>query len=159
MREIKNNEHSICAQCNGNCCRHMGCEISPEDVIKWKGEITEQTITELLDTEYISIDWWEGDPRRDIAPGEKKVSNGYYLRMRHVGMFAIDPSFGGVCKALKPDGCALTWDQRPTGGKLLVPDPDNPARGCESIYGKRIPAIEWIPYNTILEKVRFTYGY
>lgn len=72
MDEIKNNEHPICAKCKGICCRNMGCEISPDDVIRWKGEITEQTITELLDTEYISIDWWEGDPRRDITPGGKE---------------------------------------------------------------------------------------
>ena len=161
---IQNNEHPICATCKGRCCRNMGCEISPEDVIKWKGEITEQVIIDLLDTEYISIDWWDGDPKEDrrhrsqVDPKER-VANGYYLRMRHVGMFAIDPSYGGVCKALRPNGCALTWDQRPTGGRLLEPNPDNPGPGCISVWGKHEAALAWLPYNKLLEKVRNTYGY
>lgn len=160
--DIKNNENPICATCKRCCCAHMGCEISPEDVIRWKGEITQDTITQLLDTGYISLDWWDGDPRErgvgdcDLYPEISPVYNGFYLRMRHVNALAIDPSFDGVCKALGPTGCLLTWDQRPTGGKMLEPNVDNPGRGCTSTWGKQEAAIAWLPYHEILSNVYFS---
>lgn len=161
MENIANNENPVCRKCGGDCCKTMGCEISPGDVIKWKGEISEQTIIELLNTGYISIDWWEGDPRpiRDIPYDELDTCDyrdGHYLRMRHINGRAIDPSYGGICVALTKHGCKLSLDQRPYGGRALVPNVLSPGH-CTSGWGKREAAIAWLPWNDLLEHVKDIY--
>ena len=140
--EDSNEDKSICANCHGNCCEHMGCHISPREI---KDISAKSLINFIESSECVSIDWWEGDV---IPDGElEKV---YYLRMRNRGFRVEDPSHGGRCIALDKEGCVLDFNYRPAGGRGLLPRPD---RRCEVVYSKKQCVEEWREYQDILSEV------
>lgn len=141
---MENNENkSICHSCGGACCRNMGCHISPRDL----PEISVDYILNMLKTGNYSIDYWEGDVF------EKERGQTYYLRMRNVGSNIVDPSWGGKpCVMFSPEiGCKLSWENRPRGGKALIPQKD--FNCSKTTYSKKDCVIEWYEFQNILDKV------
>lgn len=156
---MPNNENAdLCGSCTEKCCENMGCEIFPIDVIKRYGEISVDAIERWIETGYVSLDWWEGDPRNDMD----ELDKGFFLRTRHKDAPIVDPAFQGICKFYdKEIGCTLTFEERPLGGRLVVPKPN---RQCD--YGewedkiwdyrgssKQIAALHWLPFKDILGKI------
>lgn len=138
MRITENNENRYqCAQCGGACCKQMGCCFSPTDFDDLSFEGLKQKITE---TGYISIDWWEEDEPL------------YFLRMRHVDAAVVDPSYGGQCCKLTPNGCTFDFEHRPYEGKSLIPKTTYNGR-CTVTYSKHDCAVEWTPYAAILTRL------
>ena len=149
-----------CGSCGGNCCRNMGCHISPTDI---NGDITVETISKLLDTGLVMLDWWEGDVK-----DHNEYHRVYYLHMRNIktdpfklllGISDFDedelqdivyPSFGGKCILLTDKGCPLEYKHRPKGARLLIPDI------CftqEGLYTKEDSCEDWRQYWDILNEV------
>lgn len=160
---MKNNENpDICKKCKHPCCTSMGCEIFPVDLIKKYGEVSLEVIEKLFATGYVSLDWWEGDPR----PDKSELPRGYFLRMRNVGAPIVDPSYRGQCMLYDPDkGCKLSFENRPLGGRLLVPHPDGECNydGFENSimvleYPKQNIALHWFHYYDILEEAYNKYN-
>lgn len=148
---MENNENkAVCKTCGGVCCKNMGCHLHPSDVFK-DGIATAEAVRDLLLTENYSIDWWEGDPRNIDYDDPTYVDRGYYIRARHVGAPVVDPSFGGVCVMLTPTGCKLSFEDRPLGGKSLIPKSTATGR-CVSSFTKQDAALAWIPYHEQLMK-------
>lgn len=156
-----NNECSdVCRKCGGICCKRMGCEIYPQDVKHWFGTdiITFEMIVKMLDSEYIQLDWWEGDIRDEFGYPDSVVDADYrdrsfYLHMRNKYDAAIDGSYGGMCRALSTTGCIILWDKRPTGGKALVPTTTGKRDNCDSEISKPECCLAWSQYQDILERV------
>lgn len=138
-----NENHEACKKCGGQCCKGMGCHISPADLRK----ITKESIIGLIDeTGCISIDWYEGNPITGIYDGEY-----YFLRIRNNDAKIIDPSFGGQCCLLKDNGCPILFHYRPKGARALNPcDGDTP---CSDGYSKVQCAADWMPYLDIMKEV------
>lgn len=136
------NENRIaCKKCGGQCCKNMGCHISPNDL----KEITVESIIALMDeTNCISLDWYEGHPidRDNHDPC-------YFLRIKNVNASMIDPSWGARCGLLDDNGCPLLFQYRPKGGRALQPNNGE----CTEGYTKIQCAIDWLPYQKVLSSV------
>ena len=100
------------------------------------------------ESDCISIDWWEGDPRT----GKHNDTRVYFLRIKNKESKVIDPSFGGVCSILTDNGCPIPFEYRPRGARDLLPSYID----CETSYSKQYCAIEWYKYQDIMKAV-YTY--
>ncbi len=123
-----------CAVCKGSCCRRMACHYSPRDF----KDLSFESLKKEIEKGRISIDWWEAEEPE------------YYLRARHVNASIVDPSFGGICINLTEDGCSLSFEDRPLGGKAVKPDP---MMRCQNSYTKEMCKEEWKPYSQTLKRL------
>ena len=139
MNENGYQPNDFCKECQGVCCKAMGCHFSPDDFEKLDFNFLKNKIEEG----YISIDWWEGDPRT-----KGKLEQTYFLRIRNKDASILDPSWGGVCCLLTETGCSLPFDKRPKGGRFVEPSVNHGR--CVGHYTKKDSAIDWIPYQKIL---------
>lgn len=147
------NDDKKCRECKGQCCKNMGCYISPDDLIS----TDEETLRKLLDTGFVSIDWWDCLTVEE----DNYCGNGYYLRMRNIDANIVDPAYFGICKILTNTGCSLDFEHRPKGGRQL------PARFCggkrkdeefeEAAYTKFKCVMDWYPYVSLLEELSSEY--
>lgn len=136
--KVQINENlEVCKECDGRCCKNMGCFISPKD-LKSYPKITREDLIDLLETGYVSIDWYEGY-------GEE-----YFLRMRNKKSPIIDPSWGGECVALTMNGCSFKFEDRPYGGRKLIPSKNGI---CPTSYTKKECKDDWKPYIDILDQL------
>lgn len=140
-------DYSLCKTCakkRRTCCEHLGCQISPHDL---RDLSVEGIIAFIDETEYISIDWWEGNPQTGDKEGRV-----YFLRMRGISRDVIDPAiFGSACRALSDNGCILDFCHRPKGARELVPQEDH--HQCIDNYSKEDCCIDWMPYQDIMVQV------
>lgn len=133
----------LCTKCGGRCCKRMSGMYSPSDF----EIVSVESIMNILNTEKCSIDWWEGDLRPNI-PKKERLSQIYYIRPRHVDAPIIDPSWSGTCIFLSSTGCELSYEDRPSNCRGLVPHIDNSK--CYNNNSKEERVAEWIPYQDIL---------
>lgn len=153
--EIKMNENlGICRRCGGRCCFQMGCHTHPDDIIKRFGPITKEVLITALKCGDYSADSWDGDIRYDkdlpIPEGDYKMEC-WFIRSRHIFEKAIARSYGGICANLTKHGCKFSWDDRPTGGRALVP---NEGGECEDTeFGKADAVLAWLPYSDLIEEI------
>lgn len=132
----KNHEnYELCKKCGGECCRHFPCALFPED-LKVK-KITEEII-------------------------RKKLEDGFCVDTSVQGLFGrvyyfIHPrcvtEWDTRCYFLSDNGCELSEEDRPSGGRALIPN-INPCM-CRPVkgYSSKDAARAWNPYRRILEKL------
>lgn len=142
-----------CSQCKGRCCRERGCSLSPDDFIrelhrgklkKEQAAFTQETmrdrILDLLKADDLyAIDFFSGSKGRV-----------YYLRMRHKCYTFIGVDAMGECIALTPEGCRLSMEQRPKGGRFLKSAPDGK---CVQNYTQEEMEADWSPYQQALSSI------
>jgi len=137
--QVNNESPILCSECQGGCCKNMGCHYSPRDF----KQINIKTLKKLIDEGNTSIDWWEGD----ILDEDRDRT--YYLRIRNKNSKIVDPSCGGECILLTEEGCNLSFFNRPMGGRALLPS-EKGAGNCKTEYSKEDYCKEWYPYQNIL---------
>lgn len=95
---INNNESSLCATCQGQCCKRAAGIYHPEQVI----DIFNNPDFKEWGKTY-QIDWWEGE------------TSIYWVRPVHTNSIGKkhDASWGGQCVNLTETGCKLTFEERP----------------------------------------------
>lgn len=133
----------VCSKCKGRCCKSMGCHFAPSDF----KDLTFEGLKKEIDKGYISIDWWEGNP---FDEDSDDISRACYLRMRNKNSDIIDASWGGECILLTETGCPLSFEDRPKGGRELIP---NSSHYCTEGYSKNDASQEWYKYADILESL------
>lgn len=161
-----------CAVCKGRCCREKGCCLCPDDMIKamvdWQNlaaqhATMEQGKADVCDGLSLSL------PKRIRLVEEKLLSflqkEGnlytidcfyspagpvYYLRMRHKNYTFIGVDAIGECIALTKEGCSLSMDKRPKGGRFLESKSDG---RCIQHYSKEQMTEDWLPYQKILKSI------
>lgn len=157
-----NENKEMCKKCGGFCCKNHPCDVSPYDIFRDK-EPSVERLKEFLSSDLYQIDWWEGDTEE-----ENKFSRIYIITPRVILTNKTDmllmllisgdsnnlyyPSYGGRCIFLTDEGCRLSWDDRPTGGKALscyAPHQMN----YDIIYDKEQSAKEWRKYQWLFEHV------
>lgn len=74
----------------------------------------------------------------------------YYLRMRHKNYTFIGVDAIGECIALIKEGCSLSMENRPKGGRFLESKPDG---HCIQHYSKEQMTEDWLPYQKILKSI------
>lgn len=146
-----NEDLSICARCNGQCCRTKPGIEGPERFSAASDPAA--ALAELLASgrwvleKHIGIPYQPGvtepDPDRIICyPRPATVAES--LRP------GIDPlPETGECVFLEIDGCILAFEQRPRLCRELIPDV---CFECESPWGRREAAMAWLPHQQIIEQ-------
>lgn len=152
---IKNVNSEICTECGGACCKKCGCHFAPSDF----KELTFEYLKREIERGYISI---------DCVDGEMIYQSGFFyiLRVRNQGAPIVDFGYDRSrtpCSLLTKNGCKLSYDERPTGGKLLIPSEEfcfdfsfgikEKVRKCEQKYEIETCCFEWRPYASIIGKL------
>lgn len=145
----KNVNKTICSKCGGECCKRCGCYFSPDDF----KEISFEALKTEIERGYISIVIvWGKMALRDLDV--------YILRVRNQGAPIVDTELKRTpCIFLTETGCKLTYEQRPSGGKLLIPSErtshvsGKTERNCHSAYDIELCCYEWEPYQNILHQL------
>lgn len=141
----------VCAACGGKCCKHVPGGVYPH-------QVPAGGIRDLLSGRYV-IDWLDGDPRDN----HNEFGRGYFIRPATKGAEhrRTDPSWGGVCTFLGPEGCELSEHERPFGCVDLIPGDPSVEGSCRPrmerySYGcndKQRCAIAWVERIDELERV------
>ena len=144
---VKNVNTGYCSTCKGECCKRCGCEFSPDDF----EDLSYEGLKKKIEKGYISIECIRGDEieRRNDA---------LYLRVRNLGSPIVDYALRKKrCILLTDKGCKLGYEERPAGGKLLIPTIQTDglifrSRCCKSSYSIEACCYEWAPHQrTLLE--------
>ena len=153
----KNVNQDVCKKCRGFCCKQCGCHFSPDDF----KEITYEYLKKEMEKGYISVDYVEG---RHLH----RFSGIYILRIRNENAPVVDlESHGGRCILFDDEkGCPFSYCNRPTGGKLLIPEQETTkfifkAKACIQKYPIQDCCYEWEPHQQVLKKLvkHFKYKY
>ena len=135
-------DHEVCTKCGGRCCSSCGCAFSPKDF----KEISFSFLKRIMDRGFVSI-----VPISHIQTGLKK--DVLTLKVRNLGSDVIEFEAHIARPCILWDqktGCFFDDNDRPYGGKSLAPTPNI---GCIMGYSFRQRAIDWLPYQEILEKL------
>ena len=131
---MKYENQSLCSACGGYCCKQSPCFFMPED---FPDLSLEGLLKEFREKDYLCI----------ILDEVAYIS----MRTEHwksvVRLF--EKRVSGPCVLLTPTGCKFSYDERPTGGKLLIPD-----------YGRCYLKLDaksfikaWEPYSEVLHQL------
>ena len=132
-------EHDVCKFCGGRCCQRCGCYFAPSDF----KQLTLESLREVLDKGYVSI-----IPLNAERTGIKQDT--LVLKMRDEGAEVydkLDRRTGGCIVHSDDTGCPFDDNNRPFGGRALVP---NLVQGCFIGYSFKECAEDWLPYQTML---------
>ena len=139
----------ICSKCGGKCCKRCGCHFSPDDF----DEISFEAIKAEIEKGYISIDKVLGE----MVLQDFDV---YILRIRNQGAPIVDLGLKrSPCILWTETGCKLTYEQRPSGGKLLIPSEKTSKKTgettltCHSTYDIDVCCYEWERHQMILRQL------
>ena len=133
----------VCAECGGLCCKTCGCEYSPEDF----DDLSFMGLKSIIDQGYISI---------IKIPGTmyNLGNDTYILRIRNKNENVVSSGLPNTtkdgCSLLTDTGCMLSYEKRPTGGKMLLPKLNNQ---CEKRYGHYECSREWSYYQDVLKQL------
>ena len=128
-----------CGLCKGKCCKEHGCVLSPDDLIRAMNKVPKrEELCEFLMRK-------DGLFAIDSAMGEGQRF--YYLRMRHKCYNFIGVDAMGECVALSEDGCTLSYEERPKGGRMLKSSPDF---HCRQEYTVEEMQSDWAPFREML---------
>ena len=156
-RKVENNydessttNSKLCSECGGKCCMRCGCHFNPNDF----KDISYETLKAEIEKGYISIEWVDGEAV--LRPGGV-----YILRVRNVGKPIVDNSYDRSPCILwsEKNGCKLSYEKRPLGGRLLIP-----MKGydyftkkeeymCHNEYDIDACFDDWAKYQEVLRKL------
>lgn len=133
----------LCQECGGLCCKKSGCDYFTTDF----GNITKVKIIEALETGNVSI----VSAFKAITTYDGKI--GFipllYLRARNNDRDVIDLfSLKKECSMLTDTGCSYSLEERPSGGKNLIP-----GHPCKPYLNPLEEMQKWKPYQSLLSKI------
>ena len=138
-------DKDICAKCGGMCCKKSGCDYSAEDFNSTKFNY----LLDLLKTKNISIVSFADFCT--LNNGQLVNRPFLYIRARNQGRGPVDLfSFKTVCSNLTDTGCSLSSEDRPSGGKNLIPSKDH---ACEPAVNPFEIVSTWKPHQDTLRKL------
>lgn len=156
--EEANTNYELCKTCGGECCKRHACDCSPEDFGK---DI--KKMREAIESGNYSIDFSrEGSDsfimsRNETILSTKKVIESkkefFYIRPKNSGRPTVDivheENDEGPCIFWsKEKGCSLSYEERPKGGRTLIP-----GLCMFPQYTRELMRIEWIPFTEELSKL------
>lgn len=106
----------ICSVCGGKCCKKSGCDYAPTDF----KDLGINHLYEILMGGKISI---VSTIKLERLPNGKKIANPILLlRARNIERPIVDLlSMKKTCSQLTETGCSYSYEERPSGGKNLIP--------------------------------------
>ena len=141
MEKLENKE--ICQKCGGYCCKKSGCDYFTTDFASLKSDYLEEVLKSGR-VSIVSIIKFTNDH------GKMTLRPFLYLRARNVGRGAIDLlSYKKTCASLEDDGCYFDFENRPSGGKHLVPSSLGKDY-CHSNVDLLKEVLKWRSYQNVL---------
>lgn len=143
MIELENAE--LCKKCKGKCCKKSGCDYYINDFESLKIDYLENKLMSGKISIVACI-------RFQTLPNGKQVFEPIlYLRARNINRDIVDLiSMKTTCTQLTESGCSYTFENRPSGGKNLIPRENN---RCYPKDDQLEKIKEWIPYQKILSRL------
>ena len=138
---MKYENQSLCTKCQGQCCKKGPCFFMPEDFsdLSFAG-----LFKELQEKDYLCI-LYSVIPRISMrSKNWPKVVTASMTKGKN------------PCMVLTPTGCPYSYEDRPTGGKMLIPDPN--LKECKSKLTLLDIDAAWVPYSDILEDLIWHFG-
>ena len=130
-------DKDICRECGGFCCKKSGCDYSPRDF----SDLSINKLHEKLLEGNISIISYLEFKRS--GNGKLYAEPFLYLRARNTDRDVVDlVSYKKRCSMLREDGCSYSFEERPFGGRNLIP-------------GKTRCVPEVDPYDIVMEWGRY----
>ena len=138
--------YELCRECGGKCCNRCGCHFSPDDFedLSFEGLLTE------IKKGYITLELVDGDAFliHSIA---------WIVRMRNVDGPVIEGRVFGrkqaPCVMLGENGCRMNYENRPAGGRVLLPRAFSGRLLCQSKYGIERGMREWLYHQKVLHQL------
>ena len=146
---MKNENLEICKQCQGYCCKKSGCDYIPDDF----PELSLNFLLAKLYEGYISI--VSAQDFKSLPNGQIVNTPFLYLRARNVNRPIVDLlSMKTPCASLTKMGCAFTYEQRPYGGKNLVPVEATVITPCHQVISDCLIIVipDGCPRNLVYEQ-------
>lgn len=118
---------SDCKECKGHCCKMCGCAYFVEDF----EDLSFESLKKELEKETISI---TSVLERKYIKNRPTINPILFLRVRNRKREIVDLfSEKTRCSLLTPDGCPYSFEKRPLGAIMLLPNYNNGDRACESL--------------------------
>lgn len=132
---MKYENPSLCATCGGCCCKNDPCFFMPDDFTDLS---VDGLIREFEQKDYLCIYLSEVPNISMRGENWPKVTAPHHLKKSN------------RCVLLTDRGCPFSYDERPTGGKLFVPNPDG---DCYNLVKTPDINMAWAPYMKTLLQV------
>lgn len=149
---VKMEKPEICKACGGSCCLRAPCHWSPMDI----DDLSFEGLKKILkEKKYISVLRMPGCVC-DACLRDVKCDNFFYYilrtRTRGTGIAATATRIkrNDKCILLKPDGCNISFKERPMGARLLIPEKE---KRCKHLYDLDDCIYDWKDYQDVLRKV------
>lgn len=142
----------VCKECGGACCQRAPCHWSPKDI----SDLTYKALKKMLKKKkYISVYRFPSSICESCLKEVKHEGDYYYIlrtRTQKTGIAAIATEMPSddQCMLLKPDGCKISFKERPMGARLLIPEKD---RKCRHLYDLDDCVSDWQYHQKVLEKL------
>lgn len=137
-------DHLQCKICAGQCCKNNGCSFSPSDFKR----ISFPILKKIIEKGFIAI--IEVDK---FVTGFEKDILALRVRNKDEPVVNLSGEHNEGCILLEDTGCPFSDDDRPYGGRALIPEKfilGTCIRGCSS----RQIAEAWFPYQEILQALK-----
>lgn len=143
--------HELCRECGGRCCKKCGCDYYVSDF----EALTKEALINILDTGNVSI--VAAMVLKDLKSGEQLMTPLLYLRARNEGRDVVDLlSLKKQCSMLTSEGCTYSVDERPSGGVHYIPREDNK---CKRDDDPKAEFYKWLPYQNVLSRMVKRYAH
>lgn len=142
MEKYENKD--LCKACGGKCCKKSGCDYSPKDF----SDLGINNLLQILAEGKISI---VSALSVERLPNNKLYMRPIlYLRARNTNRPIVDLfSTKTTCSQLTDIGCSYTYEERPSGGKNLIPS----SSGCYPAISQLEIVQGWESYQKVLSKL------
>lgn len=145
MTNIEYENKEICSKCEGKCCKKCGCDYFVSDFESMETKYLEN----FLNQGYASIIATFKFER--LKNGKLVLTPILSIRARNTNRDVIDLlSLKTKCLSLTENGCTFDINNRPSGGKHLIPKENF---NCQSDIDKIEELYKYMPYQKTLQKL------
>lgn len=137
---------NLCSECGGKCCKIAGgCSYTTDDF----KDLSFNNLYNILLEGKVSI---TAQMKIDVLPNGKKCITPFLtLRVRNIDRPIVDLlSTKTPCTQLGETGCNYDYENRPTGGKNLVPAPNCE---CQPLIDIDVLLKDWENYQKVLSRL------
>lgn len=149
---VKAENPEVCKECGGVCCQRAPCHWSPKDI----EDLSYRGLKKLLrEKQYISVLRFPGSVCESCLKEVEHTGLYYYIlrtRTRSTGIAAVAKKMDedDKCMLLTPDGCSISFKERPMGARLLIPERN---RKCRHLYDLDDCIYDWKDHQDVLRKL------
>lgn len=133
-------DHLQCKMCKGKCCKRNGCAFAPSDFKR----ISFSALKKIMEKGFITIVEVE-----NTVTGLGRDVLALRVRNKDEPVVNLSAEHNEGCILLENTGCPFNDDDRPYGGRVLIPEMMI-CGTCARGYSSRQCAEAWLPYQEIL---------